>query len=58
MDHRLLIGGFILFRIFDILKPFPANRAQRITGGLGIMLDDMIAAVYAQAVLRLVLNFI
>ncbi len=58
LDFSLLVAGFILFRIFDIIKPFPANHAQKINGGLGIMLDDIIAAVYAQVVLRIIIFFI
>jgi phosphatidylglycerophosphatase A len=54
-DLLTVSGGFVLFRIFDIIKPFPANRAQKIKGGSGIMLDDLIAAVYTQAALRLIL---
>lgn len=43
-----LILGFILFRIFDIFKPFPANYAQNnMPGGWGIMLDDIVAGIYA-----------
>jgi phosphatidylglycerophosphatase A len=45
-------AAFILSRIFDILKPFPANRSQRLTGGVGIMADDIIACVYANLVLQ------
>lgn len=49
-----LILGFILFRIFDILKPPPANLADRdVHGGFGIMLDDLIAALYAAGILAL-----
>jgi phosphatidylglycerophosphatase A len=48
-----LIGGFLLFRCFDIVKPFPARRAERIGGGLGVMLDDGIVGVYANLALRL-----
>lgn len=44
--------GFVLFRIFDIVKPYPASRLERLGGGLGIMLDDAMAAVYAYASLR------
>jgi phosphatidylglycerophosphatase A len=44
---KLLIAGFVLFRIFDILKPYPARRAERAGGGWGIMLDDVVAGVYA-----------
>jgi phosphatidylglycerophosphatase A len=42
-----LIAGFVLFRIFDIVKPFPARRAEHASGGWGIMLDDVVAGVYA-----------
>jgi phosphatidylglycerophosphatase A len=42
-----LIAGFILFRIFDIVKPFPARRAERFPGGWGIMLDDVVAGLYS-----------
>jgi phosphatidylglycerophosphatase A len=48
------IAAFAIFRIFDILKPFPADKAQDLKGGLGIMLDDYIAGVYT----NLLLNFI
>jgi phosphatidylglycerophosphatase A len=44
--------GFLLFRIFDVIKPYPANRLERWHGGLGIMSDDAMAAVYANMVLR------
>jgi phosphatidylglycerophosphatase A len=46
-----LIAGFILFRIFDIIKPFPAGRAERFPGGWGIMLDDVVAGFYSLIVL-------
>jgi len=41
------LAGFALFRVFDILKPWPARPAERLRGGLGIMLDDVIAGLYA-----------
>lgn len=44
---KLLLAGFALFRFFDVSKPFPAGRAERLPGGWGIMLDDVIAGVYA-----------
>ncbi len=47
--------GFVLFRFFDILKPFPLRRAEKLKGGTGIVLDDLLAGVYANLVLRLVL---
>ncbi len=49
-----LVLGFVLFRIFDIFKPPPANLADRhVHGGFGIMLDDLIAALYAAGFLGL-----
>jgi phosphatidylglycerophosphatase A len=48
---KWLLAGFVLFRIFDVVKPFPARRAERIGGGWGIMLDDVVAGVYGLAAL-------
>ena len=49
-----LIAGFMLFRLFDIVKPWPVSLADRkIKGGFGIMLDDVLAAIYAGALLFL-----
>jgi phosphatidylglycerophosphatase A len=47
----VLLVAFVLFRIFDVVKPFPANRAQALPGGLGVMIDDLIAGLYALLVL-------
>ena len=47
------IAGFVLFRIFDVIKPYPAGRFERLHGGLGVMADDAMAAVYANLSLRL-----
>lgn len=44
---KYLLAGFILFRIFDIWKPWPARDAERLPGGWGIMADDWIAGLYA-----------
>jgi phosphatidylglycerophosphatase A len=49
----VLVAGFVLFRIFDVLKPFPANVAQRLPGGVGVMVDDLIAGLDALALLAL-----
>lgn len=51
-----LAVGFVLFRIFDVAKLFPANRAERLRGGTGIVLDDLISGAYAHVVLRLALR--
>ncbi len=48
-----LAVGFVLFRVFDIVKPFPARASQRARGGLGVMVDDLIAGLYALAALGL-----
>jgi phosphatidylglycerophosphatase A len=45
--------GFLLFRVFDVIKPFPANVSQRLPGGAGVMADDLIAGLYALALLAL-----
>jgi len=46
-NWNYLLLGFILFRVFDIWKPFPARQAESLPGGLGIMADDWIAGIYA-----------
>jgi len=43
--------AFILFRIFDIAKPWPISRMEHLPGGLGIMADDFIAAMFAGAII-------
>lgn len=49
-----IFAGFILFRIFDICKPWPVSWADRhVAGGMGVMLDDVIAGIYAAIVLAL-----
>lgn len=53
----LTVGaGFVLFRIMDILKPPPAFILQRLKGGLGIVIDDLLAGLYALVVLQLALH--
>jgi phosphatidylglycerophosphatase A len=53
---RTVAAGFILFRVFDIAKPWPLRRVQDIPGGAGIMLDDLGAGLYANVVLQVVLQ--
>ena len=50
--------GFLLFRVMDIAKPFPAGRAQRLPGGRGIAGDDPRAGIYANLFLRLLLRLL
>lgn len=50
-----ILIGFILFRIFDILKPWPIGWADsKVSGGLGIMLDDILAGIYAALILQFI----
>ncbi len=44
--------AFLLFRAFDIVKPFPIRHFERLPGGIGIMADDLMAGVYANLALR------
>lgn len=50
-----IMVGFFLFRFFDILKPFPIRQIERLKGGWGIVLDDVLAGVYANILLHLIL---
>ena len=47
-----VVLGFLLFRLFDVVKPYPAGRLEHLPGGYGIMLDDAMAGVYSYLVLR------
>jgi phosphatidylglycerophosphatase A len=47
-----LLSGFVLFRLFDIWKPFPIRRLERLKNGVGIMADDLLAGVYANVILQ------
>ena len=58
LDWKYLLGGFILFRSFDIVKPFPLRRLEHLPGGTGIMMDDVGAGLYALVLLQLWLHFI
>ncbi len=53
-----LIAGFFVFRIFDIIKPFPARQIEALPEGWGIMLDDLVAGLYAGLLLMLVGSFL
>ncbi|MBI3008074.1 MAG: phosphatidylglycerophosphatase A [Candidatus Omnitrophica bacterium] len=46
--------GFLLFRLFDICKPYPARKLEKMSGSAGIMLDDIAAALYTNLVLRII----
>lgn len=55
---QTLLAGFILFRLFDILKPWPISYLDRqVSGGLGIMLDDVVAGVFVNICLKALISF-
>jgi phosphatidylglycerophosphatase A len=58
LDWKYLLAGFILFRSFDIVKPFPLRRLELLPEGTGIMIDDVGAGLYALVLLQLWLHFI
>ena len=53
-----LCFGFVLFRLFDILKPYPVRHLEKLKGGLGIVADDLMAGVYANLCLRILIQFV
>ncbi|MFI5097404.1 MAG: phosphatidylglycerophosphatase A [Candidatus Acidiferrales bacterium] len=57
LNWKFLLAGFVLFRLFDIAKPFPCKRLEKLPGGWGIMADDWMAGIYAAICLRLALHF-
>ncbi|MEN8163838.1 MAG: phosphatidylglycerophosphatase A [Acidobacteriota bacterium] len=58
MSHKELLvfagAGFVLFRIFDVVKPWPVSRLEKLHGALGVMADDLLAGVMAGVVLALI----
>lgn len=58
-DPLLYAAGFLIFRVFDVVKPWPANWCdRRVPGALGVMLDDVVAGVYAAFVVYLLMRTI
>lgn len=57
-EIKFFVGAFLLFRLFDIIKPPPARRMERLKGGWGVTLDDVIAGIYANLSLHLILYFV
>ncbi|MBM3297702.1 MAG: phosphatidylglycerophosphatase A [Candidatus Aminicenantes bacterium] len=54
-DWAAVAAGFVLFRVFDVLKPYPIKKLERLREGWGIMADDLGAALYARIVLQAIL---
>ncbi len=57
LGWKTFLAGFILFRVFDIWKPFPIRRLERLPEGTGIVVDDLGAGLYALAIVHLLLHF-
>jgi phosphatidylglycerophosphatase A len=57
LNWKYLLAGFILFRLFDIWKPYPVRNLEKLHGGWGIMADDWLAGVYAAILLKVALHF-
>ena len=49
-----IVLGFFVFRVFDIIKPSPGRRLEKLPGGWGVMADDVLAGIYSNVLLRLV----
>ena len=59
LDPVVYALGFVLFRVLDVVKPWPANFIDRaVTGGLGVMLDDVVAGAYAAGALWLIVPWL
>jgi phosphatidylglycerophosphatase A len=57
LEWKTFLAGFILFRVFDILKPPPVRQLERLPEGTGIMLDDVAAGIYALVVMQLLFHW-
>jgi len=57
LNWKYLLAGFVLFRLFDIWKPYPIRRIEKWPRGWGIMADDWVAGVYAAILLKVALHF-
>jgi phosphatidylglycerophosphatase A len=55
---QLAVGAFFIFRFMDIVKPYPAGRLQKIRGGAGILIDDLVAGVYTNILITAMLFMI
>lgn len=57
-DTRLIVLGFVFFRLLDTFKPYPAWRLQDVKGSAGIMADDLVAGIYTNCLLQVIAVFI
>jgi len=54
-SFRIAVIAFIVFRVMDIIKPFPAGRLQKLKGGTGIVIDDCIAGIYTNLIILVII---
>jgi phosphatidylglycerophosphatase A len=54
---KYFLAGFLLFRLFDIAKPWPVHQSQQFGNGIGVMLDDILAGIYGLIVLHVMIYF-
>ena len=52
-EPALIAAAFVLFRFFDILKPWPIKKLEKIKGGWGVMVDDLVAGLFTSAILQI-----
>ncbi len=57
LPKNFLVGGFFLFRLIDILKPFPVNYMEKFHGGWGIMLDDIVGGIIGNIILQIINSY-
>jgi phosphatidylglycerophosphatase A len=57
LNFQTAIIGFLLFRLFDISKPWPIKKLEKLPGGVGVMADDLLAGVYAWILFNIILYF-
>jgi len=55
---KIALASFLFFRLFDVIKPFPVGRSERLRGGWGIVLDDLIAGIYASVATHLWFHYV
>ena len=58
LSFKAVVIGFLLNRVLDIVKPYPAKKAENVGKGFGIMADDLISSIYANILLRLILHYL
>lgn len=56
-NYKYIILGFVIFRIFDIAKPWPIKQLQVLKGGWGIVIDDVVAGIFTRIILQLIILF-